>query len=31
MPFWVNYAFVVALVAISIVASLTFLMKQFMR
>ena len=31
MPFWVNYAFVAALVAISIVASLTFLMKQFMR
>lgn len=31
MPFWVNYAFVVALVAISIIGSLTFLMKQFMR
>ena len=31
LPFWVNYAFVAALVAISIVGSLTFLMKQFMR
>ena len=30
-PFWVNYAFVAALVAISIIGSLTFLMKQFMR
>ena len=31
LPFWVNYAFVAVLVAISIVGSLTFLMKQFMR
>lgn len=31
LPFWINYAFVAALVAVSIVGSLTFLMKQFMR
>lgn len=31
LPFWVNYAFVAALVAVSIVGSLTFLMKQFIR